>query len=600
MNLDTLLKQKRPVITDGAMGTYFTQKTGFSIHECEWANISRPELISEIHREYVKAGAQFLRTNTFSANTKSLGCPLADVLEIVRAGYRLAKEAAGCQAVAAADMTAIYPRGDEETDLLPEYLAITDAFLSEGAEVFLFETLTELSPFDQIADYLKKKKPECKVLISFTVSPEGITRLGVPLRRLLDELKPHRELFDGIGLNCGCGPAHILKFAGELLSYSRQYLGLPVLVMPNAGYPAMEENRTVFDTSPEYFSHQAVRIAELGVDMIGGCCGTTPKHLQLLSRLLQKKREPLAAVTTTVTAVESLEKSAPRESCFAQKLRKGEFVMAAELDPPYGSRVDKLLTACRVLQNSGVDIVTISDSPMARVKLDPVVCGAKLQRETGMEVLPHFCCRDRNVNALRAMLLGAQCENIRTILAVTGDHVPELNRGYIKPVFNVTSAKLMEMISQMNQDVFEDSPFTIGGAFNPNVANPKAELARLEKKLKAGAVFFLTQPIFDEDRISTVKEARAMGAKMLLGIMPLVSYRNAVYMNNEVPGIQIPTAYVNRFSPEMSREEAQRAGVEIALEIAESLRHHADGFYFMTPFNRAEIVAELIEKCRKM
>ena len=233
--------------------------------------------------------------------------------------------------------------------------------------------------------------------------------------------------------------------------------------------------------------------------------------------------------------------------------------MAAELDPPYGSRVDKLLTACRVLQNSGVDIVTISDSPMARVKLDPVVCGAKLQRETGMEVLPHFCCRDRNVNALRAMLLGAQCENIRTILAVTGDHVPELDRGYIKPVFNVTSAKLMEMISQMNQDVFADSPFTIGGAFNPNVANPKAELARLEKKLKAGA-----------------------------------------YMNNEVPGIQIPTAYVNRFSPEMSREEAQRTGIEIALEIAESLRPHADGFYFMTPFNRAEIVAELIEKCREM
>ena len=169
--------------------------------------------------------------------------------------------------------------------------------------------------------------------------------------------------------------------------------------------------------------------------------------------------------------------------------------MAAELDPPYGSRVDKLLTACRVLQNSGVDIVTISDSPMARVKLDPVVCGAKLQRETGMEVLPHFCCRDRNVNALRAMLLGAQCENIRTILAVTGDHVPELNRGYIKPVFNVTSAKLMEMISQMNQDVFADSPFTIGGAFNPNVANPKAELARLEGSRNSDS-HGLRQPVF--------------------------------------------------------------------------------------------------------
>lgn len=600
MNLDTLLKEKGPVITDGAMGTYFTQKTGLPIHECERSNGSRPETILEIHREYVEAGARFLRTNTFSANTKSLGQPLDEVLEIVRAGYRLAREAAGNRAVVAADMTTIYPREDEETDLMPEYLAIADAFLSEGADVFLFETLTELSPFDQIANYLKSKNPDCKTLISFTVSPEGITRMGVPLRRLLDALKPHRELFDGIGLNCGCGPAHILKFAREILSYSREYLGIPVLVMPNAGYPAMEESRMVFDTSPEYFSHQAVRIAELGVDMIGGCCGTTPTHIRLLSRLTLKWKEPPTPVTTSVAVEDRPEKIAPQESRFAQKLRKGEFVMAAELDPPYGSCVDKLLAACRVLRDGGVDIVTLSDSPMARVKLDPVVCGAKLQRETGVDVLPHFCCRDRNINALRAMLLGAQCENIHTILAVTGDHVPELDRGYIKPVFNVTSAKLMEIISQMNQDVFADSPFTIGGAFNPNVTNSKAELNRLEKKLKAGALFFLTQPIFDESRIGIVEKARSMGAKMLLGIMPLVSYRNAVYMNNEVPGIQIPENYINRFSPDMSREKGQETGIEIALEIAERLRPHADGFYFITPFNRAEIIAELMKQCRKM
>ena len=600
MNLETLLKQKGHVITDGAMGTYFTQKTGLPIHECEISNLSRPETILEIHREYIEAGAQFLRTNTFSANTKSLGQPLDKVLEVAKAGYRLAQEAAGDQAVVTADMTAIYPRGDEEADLLPEYLAIADAFLSEGADTFLFETLTELSPFNQIAEYLKGKNPECKVLISFTVSPEGITRLGVPLHRLLDELNPHRKLFDGIGLNCGCGPAHILKFARELLSYSREYLGLPVLVMPNAGYPAVEESRMVFDTSPEYFSQQAVRIAELGVDMIGGCCGTTPKHIQLLACLAQQKKEPLSVARTPITVDGSLEKNAPKESRFSQKLRNGEFVMAAELDPPYGSCVDKLLAACRLLRDSGVDIVTISDSPMARVKLDPVVCGAKLQRETGVEVLPHFCCRDRNVNALRAMLLGAQCENIHTILAVTGDHVPELDRGYIKPVFNVTSAKLMEIISQMNRDVFAETPFTIGGAFNPNVANPKAELTRLEKKLRAGAKFFLTQPVFDEKRIDMVEKARALGAKMLLGIMPLVSYRNAVYMNNEVPGIHIPESYVNRFSPEMNREEAQRIGIEIALKIAKRLKPHADGFYFITPFNRAEIVAELIKKCREM
>lgn len=600
MNLDTLLKQKGPVVTDGAMGTYFTQKTGLPLSECERSNLSRPELILDIHREYVAAGAQFLRTNTFSANTKSLSEPLERVLEIVRAGYRLAKEAAGGRALAVADMTSIYPQEDEDTDLMPEYLAIADAFLSEGADTFLFETLTELAPFDRIAGYLKEKKPDCRVLVSFTVSPEGITRIGVPLYRLLEELKPRKNLFDAVGLNCGCGPTHMLKFARELLRDSREYLNLPVLVLPNAGYPAMEESRMVFDTSPAYFSHQAARIAALGVNLIGGCCGTTPAHIGLLRRLVQEESEPVVTASTAVKEAAPAEKSSPKESRFARKLRAGEFVMAAELDPPYGSGVDRLVEASRRLRDSGVDIVTISDSPMARVKLDPMVCGAKLQRETRVEVLPHFCCRDRNVNALRAMLLGAQCENIHAVLAVTGDQVPEQDRGYIKPVFNVTSSKLMEIISHMNRDLFSETPFLIGGAFNPNVANPKAELNRLEKKLKAGAEFFLTQPVFDESRMEVVEKARSLGAKMLLGVMPLVSYRNAVYMNNEVPGIQIPKAYVDRFSPEMSREAAQEAGIEIALEIAGRIKPYADGFYFMTPFNRAEIVAELMEKCRTM
>lgn len=598
MNLDTLLKQKGPVVTDGAMGTYFMQKTGLPLSECERSNLSRPETILEIHREYVKAGAQLLRTNTFSANTKSLDMPLDQVLENIQAGYRLAREAAGSQALAVADMTTIYPQEEEDADLLPEYLAIADAFLSAGADTFLFETLTELTPFDRVAGYLKQKKPDCRVLVSFTVSPEGITRMGVPLYRLLEELKPHKDLFDAVGLNCGCGPAHMLKFAQELLHYSREHLNLPVLVVPNAGYPAMEESRMVFDTSPEYFSRQTARIAALGVDVIGGCCGTTPVHIGLLSRLIQEENKPVVTAVQAMPVAGAVGKSSPKEGRFARKLRAGEFVMAAELDPPYGSCVDRLIEASRRLRDSGVDIVTISDSPMARVKLDPMVCGAKIQRETGVEVLPHFCCRDRNVNALRAMLLGAQCENIHAVLAVTGDQVPELDRGYIKPVFNVTSSKLMEIISLMNRDLFQETPFIIGGAFNPNVANPKAELNRLEKKLKAGAEFFLTQPVFDENRMEIVEKARSMGAKMLLGIMPLVSYRNAVYMNNEVPGIQIPKAYVSRFSPEMSRQAAQDTGIEIALEIAGRIKPYADGFYFMTPFNRVDIVEELMEKCR--
>ena len=254
----------------------------------------------------------------------------------------------------------------------------------------------------------------------------------------------------------------------------------------------------------------------------------------------------------------------------------------------------KLLSAAEILKESGVSVVTVSDSPLGHARMDSVICSAKIQREVGIEALPHICCRDKNLNALRALLLGAHCEGIRAVLAVTGDTIAETDRGLVKPVFNVDSTRLMELITKLNEDIFSEAPITIGGAYDPAPRKQIYSLDRLMKKQRNGARFVLTQPVFSADCLPSIDAARAKGMKVLVGLMPLVSYRNASFMKNEVPGINIPDSLVSRFDPSMTREEATAVGVDITIELARQFRSHADGFYFMTPFNRAEVIRQIL------
>lgn len=360
--------------------------------------------------------------------------------------------------------------------------------------------------------------------------------------------------------------------------------------MPNAGYPSTENRRTVFTATPEYFAAQTARLIPLKLNAVGGCCGTTPKFIQLLNDYVQhpdKTPPPPAAYPVRAR------QKAPLSSRLAED---GGFILAAELDPPESADLSRLLSAARILKDSGVSVVTVSDSPLGHSRMDSVICSAKIQRETGMEALPHICCRDKNLNALRSSLLGAHCEGIRAVLAVTGDAIPESDRGLVKPVFNVDSTRLMELISKLNDDIFSDAPITIGGAFDPAPRKQAYSLSRLTKKQKNGAGFVLTQPVFSEDCLPSIDLARQQGVKVLVGLMPLVSFRNASFMKNEVPGINIPDALVERFRPDMSREEAAAVGIEITVELARLFRPHADGFYFMTPFNRAEIIRSVIQQ----
>jgi methionine synthase I (cobalamin-dependent)/5,10-methylenetetrahydrofolate reductase len=583
------------LITDGAMGTYYAQITGNDVAFSELSNISDPETIEKIHSEYIEAGAQLIRTNTFAANSMALNVPRQEVKRIVEAGYAIARQAArGKKVFVAADIGPILEivGGHNEVDgrrVLDEYQFIADTFLAEGAELFVFETFSSTDYLADISRYIKGKNPRAFILTQFTITPDGFTRKGIGFERLVAEARAIGTI-DAYGFNCGVGPTHLYHVLKKL------DIGADIVaVLPNAGYPEVVHERTIYRQNPEYFSDIMKEIKDLGPKILGGCCGTTPVHIKSLSEKLG--RATAASRLPAGKAGRPSGQGAAVPNRFFTKMKNKQFVVAVELDPPFDANVDTLLTNARICQENGIDIITIADSPMAKARVDSVAAAAKIKREIGIETMPHICCRDKNLNALKSTLLAGHMEGIRNILAVTGDAIPSAGKVDIKSVFNVNSVKLIELISRMNQEIFIHDPYYIGGALNLNIPNKQAEAARMLKKAAKGAAFFLTQPIFDEAVIRFLpRMEQRETVKILGGIMPLVSYRNARFLNNEIPGISIPEPYINRFSPDMSREEAENTGIDTAVELAEKMKPYVDGFYFITPFNRIEMIMKIIKR----
>jgi homocysteine S-methyltransferase len=592
---DLYLYNNGKIIADGAMGTYFSMLTGETSSVCELANIDKPEVIAKIHNEYIKAGARLIRTNTFAANTTATGKPLDEVLKIVSEGYRIAFDCAYNSKISLQIAEPIHVAADigpinmEDNDVFNEYAKIIDTFISNKADLFIFETFADTDHVNFMSDYIKKINPDATVIASFAFSPDGYTRSGVPIRKILDNLNSKVDI---LGFNCGSGPAHMYKLLRsiEVDLYNRNMI---VSCMPNAGYASLENNRTVFTSSPEYFAESTAKFSDF-CQIIGGCCGTTPEHIKKLSTLVNSGG--LSAETVEVINLMNTPLNETANN-FSSKLKKGEFVVSVEFSPPSNSDMFSLVEGSRKLKDAGADIITLSDSPLARVRMDSVIAAAKISREANVETLPHLCCRDRNVNALRSVILGAHSEGIRSILAVTGDLVPESERSIVKSVFNISSSRLMQLINEMNEDVFKGDGFIIGGALDVSSLNKSSELTKASRKISNGCSFFLTQPIYNTENLMIIREVRKQ-AKVLLGIMPIVSYRNAMYMKNEVPGFDIPDYIVNRFRPDMSKEEAIETGLTIAQNIAEKLRPEVDGFYFVAPFNRSDIICDLLKRLK--
>ena len=582
------------LITDGAMGTYYSEVTGDNVSFCELGNIDKPEIIKRIHKEYIEAGAKLIRTNTFSANTISLGVSRTKLKEIIENGCEIAKEVIKDREIfiGASIGPIIDSKADEnKNSILEEYKFIVDTFISCGIDIFVFETFSSLEYLKEIFKYIKEKSEFSFILIQFAIIPDGFTREGISVNRIINELKSN-EFFDAFGFNCGSGPTHLYKTLKHL-----NISGEIVSVLPNAGYPELINERTVFVNNPEYFAEKMRVFKELGARILGGCCGTTPMHIKRLKEMINsdKKKTFLKITEEQIKKVEVKKK----RNDFSCKLENKKFVIAVELAPPFDISTEKIMRGASLLKDNGVDLITVPDSPMAKVRVDSTMIAAKIKREIGIDVMPHICCRDKNINAIRSGTLAAHIEGIRNVLAITGDPVSDLDKMGIKNVFNLNSFKLIELFSEMNNEVFSSENINIGAALNLNVLNIEIEISRMAKKIQRGATFFLTQPIYEDKAIEALKRIKKeYNVKILGGILPVVSYKNAAFLNNELSGVNIPNSFIDRFKMDMSKEEAEQVGIDMAIEIANKIKDHVDGIYFMTPFNRVEMIIKIMNKIK--
>ena len=583
------LLAQRPLLFDGGMGTYYKAKPG---QECEQANLTDPDGILAVHRAYLAAGADAIKTNTFSL-PRLAAAQQPGWEQLADAGWQLAAKAAG--ETGAAVFADLGPAPDTEN--LPAeqvYLSVAKRFALLGARNFLFETLSTEEGVLEAIHALKQTVPEAFVLVSFAVLPDGYTREGRYCAELVRRMA-QSGVVDAVGLNCVSAPGAMRALVQQLGD-----AGLPLSVMPNAGYPVVARAQVRYQGKPEYFARELSRLAAEGVRILGGCCGTTPQHIAALRTALDALPEALPAAPAAKPAA-TAKPAVETDDVFLRKLRTGQRVIAVELDSPKDADLMAYLEGARRLQAAGADLLTIADCPIARARMDSSLVACRVHRELGMNVLPHMTCRDRNLNATKALLLGLYAEGVREVLAITGDPIPTAERDEVKNVYQFNSRKLAQYIVSLAGEGREmPSPITVFGALNLNARNFEVELRRAAEKLENGMSGFLTQPLLSAQAVENLKKTReTLGerAKILAGILPVVSQRNAIFMENEVNGIHVDEAIIQKFEG-LDRTAGEELGLEVSVQAAKAAAPYADGFYLMTPFNRVALMERLIARLR--
>ena len=580
---------RKPLLFDGGMGTYYKAKPGT---ECEQGNLLDPAGVRKVHREYLAAGAEAIKTNTFGL-PRMAAARQPDWQALARAGWKLAAKAA--VETGAAVFADLGPAPDTEAAPAGSiYTAVARCFVEQGAKNFLFETLSSDAGVLEAVQAVKAQVPDAFVLISFAVLPDGYTREGMYSKDLVRRMT-ESGIVDAVGFNCVSAPGAMRTLVQQLGSTA-----LPLSVMPNAGYPVVTRTQVKYQGKPEYFAKELARIAAEGVRILGGCCGTTPAHIAALRAAL----DSLPAVEKAAPAVQVSTPEAPtveKDDAFLRKLNAGKKVIAIELDSPKDADLTNYLAGAKRLQAAGADLLTIADCPIARARMDSSLVACRVHRELGLCTLPHMTCRDRNLNATKALLLGLYAEGVREVLAITGDPIPTAERDEVKNVYQFNSRKLAQYIVSLAGEGREmPSPMTVFGALNLNARNFEVELRRAGEKLENGMSGFLTQPVLSEQAVENLRRTReTLGerAKILAGIMPVVSQRNAIFMENEVNGIHVAEEIMEAFAG-LDREQGEALGLEISLKMAREALPYADGFYLMTPFNRVALMERLIARLK--
>lgn len=601
--LTTYLKKYR-LITDGSFGTYYADK--YQTNEMpELANCDSSkavqERVSEIHAEYIKAGAVLIRTNTFASNTVLLGANHEGVRQNIRQAVRLAVSAVrscgrGDSCFIAGDIGPIpldmqYKAEDAEK----EYYIIGRSFIEEGIDIINFETFPGLAPILPAIKQLKadagRKNRALFIMVQFSVNQFGYSSGGMSARRLLSQAAECAEI-DAIGLNCGVGPVHMEQIISTV--DRGRYEGKYFIALPNAGYPKRVRNQIRFQNHPDYFADKEAGLCDrYGLDIVGGCCGTTPEYIRMLAERLDIGQKEYAKENKG-------KEERPADiinHAFFRNRTESRKLIAVELAPPANANDERVLDAAHYLKDLGVDVLTFPDSPSGRTRVDSVLMAQKVHRETGMCVMPHICCRDKNAIAMRSTFLGAHINDIHNFLIITGDPVPTLIRQTTKAVFNFDSVGLMNIAHDMNEEIFQAAPITYGGAINQGRTNLDVEIARVQKKMEAGASFFLTQPVFTDESVQRVRKIKEeTGACILCGIMPLINRKNALFMRNEIAGVDVSDDIISRYPEHAAREEGEAVGIRIAAEIIAKTTDFADGYYFSFPFIRVHMLKQILQQ----
>ena len=601
------------LVFDGAMGSLLYERGVFVTQNFEQLNVTRPDIVLKIHDDYVAAGAQVIETNTFGANRFRLDRHgLADQVRAFNvAGARLARQAAGETVWVGGSMG---PSGLVPGVATQPELALVSATFAEqaaalvegGADVLVLETFRHLAEIRLALEAAREAAPDTPVIASMTFDPTGTVADGSTPEQVASTL---RDLgADAIGVNCGDGPQLALAIAERLVRS-----GLPLCVQPNAGLPRNVDGRLLYMATPEYFDVFLRRTVQLGATMIGGCCGTTPEHVRWMAksaRMLGDRRVEVAPVRA-VTTVEAFAGLAPtplaERSAFAAKVAAGRFVVSVEVNPAPGVDPSKALEGAKMLIDSGVDIVNVADGPRAMARMSNLAFCALLLVRHGIQPILHVCGRDRNLLAQIAHLLGAHAIGIRNLVIITGDPPKVGDYPEATAVYDLDSIGLLHVASSANRGVDPagkplpggKTAFLLATGFEPGAADLEREIQRLEKKKTAGAELVMTQPIFQQDLLDTVLRRIAhLELPVMVGVLPLVSYKNAEFLHNEVPGMQIPEEIRERMRRTPGGEAARKEGVRIAREMLFAVRDRVQGAYLMPPLGRYELALEVLEGLR--
>ncbi len=595
------------VLFDGAIGTELYNK-GIFINSCyDELNLTRPKLIKEIHEEYVGAGADVVETNTFGANRLKLQkYGLEDKThDINLKGAELAREAAGEEHYVAGSMGPLNERLEpwgplSENEAQQIFKEQAKALVDGGVDLIILETFSDLHLMQQ-AILAVKNNFDIPVIAQMTIGGDGNSLFGTPPEMFASRMKQWGA--DVIGINCSVGPKPML----DALEKMNEVVDIPISIMPNAGTPVNVEGRNIYLSTADYFAEYTRRFIHAGARIVGGCCGTNPSFIKEMRKSIQSiQPRKIIHKEVVVKDVEKVVSTIPTrdKSSFAQKICDGKFVTSVEIVPPRGANADTPVDQAKTLKDLGVDAINIPDGPRALARMGASYLSLMIQEQSDIEVILHYACRDRNLLGMVGDLLGAYAAGIKNILLVTGDPPKMGTYPDATAVFDVDSIGLTNVVNYLNsgQDlggnpIPHPTGFYAGVGVNPGAIDLDYEIRRFEWKVKAGAEFAITQPVFDNELFfNFMKKIEHVKIPIIAGVWPLVSVRNAEFMNNEVPGASVPDPIMKRMYDTKSKEEARETGLEIARETIDEIRSVIAGVQVSMPFGNIKYPLEVLKR----